>query len=70
MEQYIERLNGLLFEAYGTSEISELPLSTFNDRNKINFSRVRGSVRLMNGKIKTPKETEKYIEKVLQSSLP
>ena len=70
MEYYMERLNGLLYEAYGTKEVSELPLSTFDDRDKIDFSKVRGSVRLMNEMVMTPKETDAYIEEVLRMDMP
>jgi len=70
MEWYKERLKNLLFDAYGTREVSEIPLATFEERDKIDFSKVRGSVRLMNEMVMTPKETEEYIEEVLQLELP
>lgn len=70
MEYYIERLNVLLYEAYGTKEVSELPLSTFNEKDKIDFSKYRGGVRGMEEMVMTPKETERYIEEVLQLDLP
>jgi len=70
MKHYKERLKDLLFEAYGTREISEIPLATFDERDKICFSKVRGSVRLMNEMVMTPKEADAYIEEVLQLDLP
>lgn len=70
MEDYKERAKELLFKAYGTREISEIPLATFDERDKIDFSKVRGSVRLMNEMVMTPKEAAAYIEKVLQLELP
>ena len=70
MEHYIEKARDLLFEAYGTREVSDIPFATFDDRDKISFAKARGSVRLMNGMIMTPSETEAYIEKVLQLELP
>jgi len=71
MVHYIEKAKDLLFEAYGTREVSEiLPLVTFDNRDNISFAKVRGSVRLMNEMIMTPSETEAYIEKVLQLDLP
>ena len=70
MTDYKERLDDLLFEAYGTRKISEIKLATFDERDKIDFSKVRGSVRLMNEMVMTPKETAEYIEEVLQLKLP
>ena len=70
MAHYKEKAKDLLFEAYGTREIAEIPLATFNDRDKISFMKVIGSVRLMNEMVMTPKETEVYIEEVLQLDLP
>ena len=70
MEDYREKAKDLLFEAYGTREVSEIPLTTFDDRDKISFLKVLGSVRLMNEKIMTVKEADAYIEKVLQMDLP
>ena len=66
MKCYIEKAKDLLFEAYGTREVSEIPLTTFEDRDKICFLKVRGSVRLMNEMVMTSKETEIYKEKVLK----
>ena len=70
MEDYRESAKDLLFKAYGTREISEIPLATFEDRDKICFSKIRGSVRLMNEMVMTTKEAEAYIERVLKLKLP
>jgi hypothetical protein len=70
MEHYREMAKDLLFKAYGTRELSEIPLATFDERDKICFRKVRGSVRLMNEMIMTPKETEAYIDEILQIKLP
>ena len=66
MTDYKEKAKDLLFEAYGTREISKIPLATFEDRDKICFSKVRGSVRLMSEMVMTPKETEIYKDEVLK----
>ena len=70
MKNYKERLENLLFEAYGTRDVSKIPLATFDERDKIDFSKIRGSVRLMNEKVMTSKEVDTYRKKVLQLELP
>jgi hypothetical protein len=70
MEDSRKKIEDLVFEIYGTRKTSEIPLATFDDRDKIDFSRVRGSVRLMDERIITPKEADAYREKVLKMKLP
>jgi len=70
MKHYKEKAKDLLFKAYGTREISEIPLTTFDERGKISFRKIRGSVRLMNEMVMTPKETEAYINKIIEIKLP
>jgi geranylgeranyl pyrophosphate synthase len=67
---YRERLQILIFEATGTRDVLDIPLDKFEDKSKINFEKVRGSVRLMNGMMKTGKEADTYINKVLNTRLP
>ena len=76
MEDYRERLEGLLVEAYGTADTSAITarisanLLKALDEGRVDFSRVRGSVRLMMGRVMTPKEVEAQRERVLKLKLP
>ncbi|GHT45158.1 hypothetical protein AGMMS49965_21870 [Bacteroidia bacterium] len=65
-----ERLDALIFEATGTSNIYDIPLNRFEDKSKINFDRVRGSVRIATGRVKTEKEADAYVNAVLNTRLP
>ena len=70
MEAYRKRLQALIYDATGTHDVLNLPLERFNDREKINFEKIRGSVRLINKKVKTESETEVFINEVLNTKLP
>ena len=67
---YRDRLQSLIFEAAGTRDVLNIPLCKFEDRTKIVFDKVRGSVRLMNGMVNTEPETQTYITEVLNARLP
>jgi len=67
---YRDRLQSLIFEAAGTRDVLNIPLCKFEDRTKIVFDKVRGSVRLMNGMVVTDSEIDSYIDKVLKTKLP
>lgn len=69
-ETYREELQTLLFEATGTRNVLDLPLDRFENKSKIVFDRVRGSVRLMTGMLATESDAESYINKVLNTRLP
>ena len=70
METYRKRLQSLICDATGTCDVLSLPLEKFEDKSKINFERVRGSVRIINKKVKTELETQNYINEVLNTTLP
>ena len=70
MEPYRERLQALIYDVTGTCDVLNLPLEKFEDKSKINFKRIRGSVRLINKKVKTESETQIFINEVLNTKLP
>jgi hypothetical protein len=70
MMDYRQRQQQLIFDATGTRDALSVPQQTFNDRSKIRFDRVSGSVRLATGRIVTALEAEAYVDRVLQSKLP
>jgi hypothetical protein len=69
MSNYRERLQNLIYEATGIRDAYDVPFQKFNDKTKINFGRIRGSVRIANGRIKTECEADEYVDKVLHSKL-
>jgi hypothetical protein len=70
MEAYRERLQKLIYNATGTYDVLTLPLERFDDKSRINFERITGSVRLSNRMIKTESETQDFINEVLNTRLP
>ena len=70
MEIYRKRLQALLYDVTGTCDVLNLPLDNFEVKSKFNFERVRGSVRLINKKVKTESETQAFINEVLNTKLP
>ena len=70
MEIYRKRLQALLYDVTGTCDVLNLPLENFEDKATINFERIRGSVRLINKKVKTESETQAFINEVLNTKLP
>ena len=70
METYRQRLQALIYDATGTYDVLNLPLERFDDREKINFEKITGSVRLTNKKVETESETQSFIVKVLKAKLP
>ena len=70
MEIYRKRLQALLYDVTGTCDVLNLPLETFEDKANINFERIRGSVRLINKRVKTESETQVFINEVLNTKLP
>ena len=70
MEAYRKRLQSLIYDATGTHDVLNLPLEKFDDREKINFDRVIGSVRLINKNVMTESETQAFINQVLNTKLP
>ena len=73
MEQYRAELQNLLLEYTGTKDALSLKYKPIDDDtiiDKLNFSKVKGSVRLMNKKIKTPSQTNKIVEDFLLLELP
>jgi hypothetical protein len=67
---YRDGVQTLIFEATGTRNVLDIPLERFEDKSKVVFDRVRGSVRLMNGMMVTEKEADTYINEVLNAKLP
>jgi len=70
MEMYRKRLQALIYDVTGTCDVLNLPLETFEDKANINFERIRGSVRLINKRVKTESETQVFINEVLNTKLP
>ena len=67
---YREEVQDLIFDLIGTRNVLDVPLNRFEDRSRIRFEKIRGSVRLMNNMVATEKEAETYINKVLKARLP
>jgi len=70
METYRKRLQRLIYDATGTYDVLTLPLEKFEDKSKINFERIKGSVRLINKKVQTEFEAQNFINEVLNTKLP
>ena len=73
MEPYRTELQDLLFKLTGTRDALSLDYKQIDDKttlDKLNFSKVRGSVRLINKKVKTPAQTNKIVEDFLSLELP
>ena len=70
MEAYRKRLQSLIYDATGSYDVLTLPLERFDDRKKLNFERIRGSVRQINEKVETESETQTFINEILNIKLP
>jgi ssRNA-specific RNase YbeY (16S rRNA maturation enzyme) len=70
MMSYREQIQKDIFEATGETDVMEIPFSRFEDKEKIVFDRVLGSINLASKCIVTEKETAQFVEKVSQLKLP
>jgi ssRNA-specific RNase YbeY (16S rRNA maturation enzyme) len=70
MMNYREQIQKALFEATGETDVMKIPFSRFEDREKIVFDRVLGSINLASKCIVTEKEAVQFVEKVSQLKMP
>ena len=72
MEIANDNILSLLKEATGNSDISFIDFKNVDKttKDRIEFKKVRGSVRLMSGKIKTPSEVDAMRKAFLALQIP
>jgi hypothetical protein len=70
MNSYRETLRQAIFEATGERDVMSIPFSRFENREKIKFDNVVGSVNLINGRIQTEEEAACFVESVSRLKMP
>lgn len=68
--EYMASLDEAIFAATGTRDVMNIPFSSFGVREKINAERVRVNANLLNGRMLTPDETARYVDKVAHLKMP
>jgi hypothetical protein len=67
---YRATLRQAIFSATGEDDVMAIPFERFENREKIRFDNVIGSVNLANGRIQTEEEAARFVEKVAQLKMP
>jgi hypothetical protein len=67
--EYRKSLRDAIFAATGTKDVLDIPFSSFSAREKINTERTIGSLNLMNGRMLTPEETARFVDKVARQKI-
>lgn len=70
MAGYREKIQQALFEKTGERDVMNLAFSRFDEREKIKFDNVVGSINLLNGRIKTEEEAAQLVEEASKVKLP